>query len=192
MDGPVYRTWRRRSVWNQLFGEGQAWTLLPLPKGRTIWVQSAMRISTTDIHKAKERRGRRGCLTYWSGWIRLLRLAADFHKHTHERLHQFIARDPDTTPREHGGYFCSFCCFWSCQQQQKQLQWKTKKKNPQLPTYSKLYSKFIPRWGNDTSAKLKGHRDVATHSLHPCKGFLARLKKTQNKLHTKITHSAGS
>jgi hypothetical protein len=34
-----------------------------------------------------------------------------------------------------------------------------------LKTVFQIHSKM----GNDTSAKLKGHRDIATHSLEPCK-----------------------
>jgi len=48
-------------------------------------------------------------------------------------------------------------------------------------------SKFIPKMGNDTSGKLKGHRGVATHSLEPCKVSLPGLKRTQHKLHTNCT-----
>lgn len=108
--------------------------------------------------------------------------------HTHEHLHQFIARDPDTTPREHGGYFCSCCfCCWSWQQQQKQLQWKTKKKKPQLPAYSKLYSKFIPRWTTTPAQSSRpivvSPRTPVSHAKFPCQAE----EETQHKLHRNYT-----
>jgi hypothetical protein len=67
---------------------------------------------------------------------------------------------------------------------------KLKRKPATTSLYSKLYSKFIPKMGNDTSAKLKGHPGVATHSLEPCKVALPGLKKTQHKATHKL-HTAG-
>jgi hypothetical protein len=46
------------------------------------------------------------------------------------------------------------------------------------------------KMGNDTSAKLKGHRGVATHSLAPCKFPCQAEEETQHKATHKL-HSAG-
>ncbi len=129
------------------------------------------------------------CLTSWSGWIRLLLLpiAADFHKHkythTHEHLHQFIARDPDTTPREHGGYFCSCCCFCCCQH--KQVQWKTKKKNRNYqPTQNCIPNSFQD--GQRHQRKAQGpswHRHALSWAMQVS---FARLKKRRSTSYTEI------
>ncbi len=194
MDGPVYRTWRRQSVWKSTFWRRKS-VITPFlfPKAEPLgckaqWGSAALLTPT----KLKSVGG--VCLTSWSGWIRLLLLpiAADFHKHKHTHTHTNISINSlhvTLTPRlvNMVAIFVAAASAAASAAANKnnnknkysgKLKWKTATTSL-LKTVFQIHSKM----GNDTNAKLKGHLGVATHSLEPCKFPCQAEQETQHKLH---------